>query len=168
MKVSSEYKRLATDKTGAENEIRPICHGDENALRTFYEGLSRETLRSYYRCSANKNFLAQEMIDRIDHENILIWSVFRDNEIAGIGLLAKRDVFGGAPYEISHLISDTCQNRGIGSLLMEAMLLRPGKGEGVVAQIASTNIGAKKLLKKFDFSFKYEEDGETTYIHYGR
>jgi len=163
---------LRLDKTGAEVLLRPICPLDEEMLRRFYLELSEKTFRSFYGYCTDRNiFVRKEKLSQechVDLEKDLRLVAIRDNEIIGLGMLLDMDSFAEANYEIGHLISDEYQGRGIGSLLMESMLVyakeHSTKGK-IVAYTHTMNIGAKRLLQKFDFVLKNTEYGEMTWIY---
>lgn len=163
---------LRLDKTGAEVFLRPISPDDEELLRRFYLELTEKTFRSFYGYSTNRNiFVRKEKISQechVDQKKDLRLVAMRNNEIIGLGMLVGMDRFTEANYEIGHLISDDYQKHGVGSLLMEAILEHAkahSKGKFIVAYTSAMNIGARKLLQKFDFVLKNTEYGEMTWIY---
>lgn len=151
-------------------EIRRIRPDDERRLRCFYEGLSSETMRSYYRDTADKEFFIQKAVITMecntDPEKYLYMVAVCDDEIIGLGTLSHES-FIGEGNEISHLISDEHQGRGIGSLLMEEMLAyaKAHWGGLIIARTAPFNFRAKGLLRKFDFVLETADKDEMVWTY---
>lgn len=157
--------------TDLKIEIRMIRPNDERRLRCFYEGLSNETFRSFYRDTASKEFFIQKAVITMEcntnPEKYLYMVAVCDDEIIGLGTLSHESRTGEGD-EISHLISDEHQSRGVGSLLMEEMLAYAKthwKGSTIVAHTALFNFRAKGLLKKFGFVLKTADNDEMIWAY---
>ncbi|MCK9351866.1 MAG: GNAT family N-acetyltransferase [Candidatus Paceibacterota bacterium] len=162
---------LRKDKTGAEIEIRLIHPDDEGRLRFFYEGLSDETIRSFYRVTGRREYFIQRSVIiqecNVDLKEHLYMVAIHDDEIVGLETLIRTDM--PSEYEISHLISDEYQSRGIGSILMEETLSYVRKywrrHFTITAETALSNYKAKGFMKKFGFAVKNSERGEISWVY---
>jgi acetyltransferase len=142
--------------------VRPIRPEDEPAMIRFHQTLSAESVQLRYFCAIS---LAQ----RTSHERLVrvclsdydrqlalvathINSETHHEEIIGVGRLSK--VRGTREAEFAIIVDDNWQHRGLGSVLMEAILLaaRDEKVERVTAHILPQNLHMQRLCKRFSFS----------------
>ena len=146
-------------------EIRPIVSEDEVGMRNFYEKLSEETFRSFYRGPKNRKVSERQWEilkeNDFDPEKYLLFGAFRESEIVGLAMLMR--IFPQRnEYEIGFLVSDRFQKKGMGESLMHALLLHAMEHSVVGTLVAHTtfmNVGAKKLLRKFGFTLvKIDEE----------
>jgi len=172
-------KTLRTDKTGAVIEIRPLCHDDAKLLKSFYDSLSEETFHARFGYSLSKHYSITDDwifpecdLDPKTHFQLI---ALHDGEIVGIGTLDNRDdspCFSEGTYDVSHVISDEYQSRGIGSLLMEGLLSEASYRKKktrlkmeIIAYTTIINWKAKALLKKFGFVLNRVDDGEMIWMY---
>ncbi len=150
----------------ADIKIRTIDSDDENLARDFYENLSEETFRSFYRSPKNRKVSEDQWEilkeNSFDPEKYLLFGVFHDGEIVGLGMLIR--IFPNRnEYEIGLLVADAFQKKGIGEFLLRTMFRYAQKHstmETFIAHTTFTNIGVKKLLRKFGFVLKKTDEEE--------
>jgi acetyltransferase len=157
----AQYVSTWTMKDGTPAVIRPIRPEDEPLMVEFHRTLSERTIHMRY-------FHAIKLTRRVSHERLLrICSTDFDREIVlvaehrgpatgksqitGIGRLSK--IPGGSDAEFAILISDTWQNRGIGTELLRR-LIEVGREEGVeriCADILNGNCEMLRICEKLGF-----------------
>ncbi|MFL6414927.1 MAG: GNAT family N-acetyltransferase [Bryobacteraceae bacterium] len=151
---------------GTALRIRPIRPEDEPLMVRFQETLSEQSVhRRYFMLAALASRTSHESLTRIcfidyDREIALIAELCGKGEsgsIVGVGGLRKDLSERGA--EISLIVSDKFQRRGIGKLLLES-LIQVGEDEGLeslAAEVLPENHPMHNLLAKYGFSFQYSQ-----------
>ncbi len=150
------YEKPEVLSDGTKILIRPIRGEDEPILRIFFEGLSTESV--FYRFGLRRINLPHENLARlcqVDYDRDLAFlAVFRDEEgeevvIGDVRLNKFADLESA---ELSFVVADQWQGRGIGSILMEYCIT------------VAREIGIKTLLmeimknnhRMINFSLKYQ------------
>ena len=165
-----EYVSRATLKNGTTVTIRPVRPEDEPLMVGFHESLSERSVYMRY-------FRAQRLSTRISHENLRrVCFVDYDREvalvaehknpktgeprIAGIGHLG-RDRVVAKEAELTLLVSDEFQHRGLGSALLGG-IIEAGRAEDlhrITAVILYRNRPMRRLAKKFGFRVHRDPEG---------
>jgi acetyltransferase len=151
-------------------QIRPIRPEDEPGIIRFHETLSERTVYQRYLQLLNLNQrTAHDRLIRIcfiDYaRQIPLVAVRRDqntgqSDIIGVGRLQGVDTGEG---EFAIVISDDCQNLGLGTELLRRMI-EIAKSEGVktiAADILSENVAMQKISKNLGFTLEGEFDEPT-------
>lgn len=165
----AQYVSSITLKNGTTAVMRPIRPEDESLMVRFHETLSDETVRSrYFHPIKLGERVAHPRLTRVcfnDYDREIALVVDRQtehgHEILGIGRLSKVPGTDSAEYAV--LVSDRCQNLGIGTKLLE-VLLRAARDEGVhrvFADILSDNHAMQRAAGKLGFAIS-ENFGEGT------
>ena len=162
----SQYVSTFAGANGATFIVRPIRAEDEPLMVRFHEKLSEETV--YFRYLHNLQLsqrTAHERLTRIcfidyDREMALIaqTTVKGKDEIAGVARLSK--LHGSDDAEISVLIRDDFQHRGLGGMLVERML-RVARDENVgrvIAFMLPQNAPMQRIFRKLGFAINADED----------
>jgi RimJ/RimL family protein N-acetyltransferase len=162
-----ELEREITLRDGSRLRLRPIRPEDQARLSAFYDGLSRHT--AYQRFFAVMNRLPPDwahFLANVDYERRLAL-------IAEHGPPAAPELIGVARYEqtdqvdtaeIAFVIQDGWQNRGFGTLMLDA-LVAAADARGVRrfrAYVLAGNMRMIDLLVRFmDVQERVTESGVT-------
>ncbi len=158
----AQYIEEWTLKDGQRVTIRPIRPDDEPLMTRFHKDLSLETVRQrYLRAIQYEERIAHERLVRIcfnDYDWEIALVVQHEEEILGVIRLTK--IRGGADATFTLMVKDQWQNKGIGTKLMEKILLiaREEKVERVGAKMLKENFQMEKLCRHFHFRIAQMED----------
>lgn len=162
-----ELEREITLRDGSRLRLRPIRPEDQDRLSAFYDGLSRQS--AYQRFFAVMKRLPPDwahFLANVDYERRLAL-------IAEHGPPEARELIGVARYEqtdrvdtaeIAFVIQDGWQNRGLGTLMLDA-LLAAAEARGIRrfrAYVLAGNMRMIDLLVRFtDVQERVTESGVT-------
>ena len=167
----AQYIQMVESKDRKPFTLRPIRPEDEVLMVEFHRRLSERTVQLRY--MGTLGFDARTMHDRLlrrcvndyDREIALVLE-YMDTEtrkltIAGVGRISRKPATDSA--DISMLIADAWQNRGLGTRLLEAMLniACQEKIAALKAEILSGNFAMQKLVAKFGFQLSPPAEGTT-------
>jgi acetyltransferase len=161
-----QYDSLAALRDGSSCHIRPIRPEDEPLMIRFHEKLSDQTVYMRYleKLKLDQR-IAHERLARvcfIDYNRemalVALYTVEGKEEIVGVARLTK--MHGVNQAEVSILIRDDFQRRGLGRALMERLLqvARDEKLSRVVAFIRHDNIGMQKLAVRAGLVLDFASD----------
>ena len=151
---------VITLPNGDRIQFRPVGPEDKDLLRAGFESLSRES--RYRRFSSPKTELTDaELAFYTEVDGVRHFAVGaglldeHDNPVEGIGIaryvvVPDAEAPKGLTAEIAIVVVDRYQNHGIGSRLMELLLIE-GRANGVqhmIAHIQRTNRTAMLLVEK--------------------
>jgi acetyltransferase len=145
-----------------EFTFRPIRPDDEAKMKQFHQELSQETVRQrYLKAIQYEERVAHERLQRIcfnDYDReIAIVAEYQD-QILGIIRLSK-DI-GTQDASLSMTVKDAWQHRGIGTKLLQKALevAKLENIEHIFAHMLKENHSMQKLLKRFLFTLKEEDN----------
>ncbi len=154
-------------KNGTQITLRPIRPEDEPLMVKFHETLSDRSvyLRYFYSLSLSSR-VAHDRLVRIcfvdyDREMAIV-ADFRDasgqHRILGVGRLVKSHSKNDG--EVAVLISDECQNQGLGTELFRRVIevARDEKLARVDAEILPDNLPMKKIAQRLGFRLRTPDD----------
>ena len=127
--------------------IRPIRPEDRDALASFHESLSPETV--YFRFFApyprltEKDLLRFTNVDYVDR--VALVAVIA-GEIIGVGRYDRIDL---VEAEIAFVISDEHQGRGLGSILLEHLAVA-ARERGITRFVAEVLPSNRRMLATFE------------------
>ena len=164
----SQYIASWVMKNGTEVVLRPIRPEDEPLMVKFHQTLSDRSvyLRYFYSLSLSSR-VAHDRLVRIcfvdyDREMAIVADC-RDpktgqHRILGVGRLVKSH--GRNEGEVAVLVSDECQNQGLGTELFQRAIqvARDEKLARVDAEILPDNLAMKKIAKKLGFRMRTPDD----------
>ncbi len=133
---------------GAAVTVREVHESDEIALRTWYASLSHASL--YHRFHGHVSELSPAHwrylthVDGVDHVALL---AVLEHQVVGIARMIRLDELDAAA-ELTFLVDDAFQRRGIGSLLRDILLvLATRRGyRALHAYVLPDNVGIRRLL----------------------
>jgi len=148
--------------------VRPIRPEDEPAMVRFHETLSeRSVYLRYFHLMNLEQRVTHERLTRIcfidyDREMALVAERRHpetgEPEILGVGRMTK--IHGTTEAEVAVLISDQCQNQGLGKELL-GRLIMVGTDEHLTrltADILPDNRGVMRICEKLGFSLQHSLD----------
>jgi acetyltransferase len=163
----SQYVSSWVMKNGTSVLLRPIRPEDEPLMVKFHETLSDRSvyLRYFYSLSLSSR-VAHDRLVRIcfvdyDREMAIV-AEHRDatgeRRILGVGRLVKSHAKNEG--EVAVLISDACQNQGLGTELFRRVIqvARDEKLARVDAEILPDNLSMKKIAKHLGFRVRAFDD----------
>jgi acetyltransferase len=163
----SQYISSWVMKNGTSITLRPIRPEDEPLMVKFHETLSDRTvyLRYFHSLSLSSR-VAHDRLVRIcfvdyDREMAIV-AEHRDtsgqHRIMGVGRLVKSHAKNEG--EVAVLISDACQNQGLGTELFRRVIqvARDEKLARVDAEILPDNLSMKKIAKHLGFRVQGFDD----------
>lgn len=145
------HRRIVSLGDGTAIEVRPIAPGDAPMLRAGFERLSAESrwrrfLRPITRLSDEEVRYLTE-IDYVDH---FAWGAqTTEDPPTGIGVARfVRDKENRNAAEAAVVVADEWQGRGVGTLLLELLVLSAAERdiESFYAYVAASNAAGKALL----------------------
>ena len=154
-------------KDDSELLLRPVLPGDSERSNSPTVEFSSETL--YRRFMSTRapspslmNYLFQ--VDYIDH---FVWVLVDGVDgpvVADVRFV--RDVEDPAVAEIAFIVADDYQGRGIGSFMMDAVIVaaRVGGVQRFTARLLSENNAMRSLLERFGAEWERDEPGVVTTI----
>ncbi len=162
-----ELEREITLRDGSRLRLRPIRPEDQDRLSAFYEGLSRQT--AYQRFFAVMKRLPPDwahFLANVDYERRLALLAEHGPpeapELVGVARYEQTDQADTA--EIAFVIQDGWQNRGLGTLMLDA-LLAAAEARGIRrfrAYVLAGNMRMIDLLVRFtDVQERVTESGVT-------
>jgi len=164
----TQYVTPWTDKTGLTVTIRPIRPEDEPLLVRFHEKLSKVALHLRYFYTSKLSWrIAHERMIRIcfvdyDREIALV-ADYKDpqtgeREIIAMGHLSRQ--YGTTEAEISLLVRDEFQQRGLGTEILHQLVAigRDQQLRSIRAEVLSQNCGMLRILDKLGFCTHPAED----------
>jgi RimJ/RimL family protein N-acetyltransferase len=150
----AELERAIVLRDGARLRLRPIRPGDQDRLISFHEKLSRNT--AYQRFFAAVRRLPPDWAHRlanVDYQGRLALLAEHGDgptpELVGVARYEPTDQPDTA--EIAFVIQDSWQNRGLGTLMLDA-LLAAAEARGIRtfrAYVLATNARMIDLLTRF-------------------
>lgn len=169
----SQYVWEWQTSDGTAFTLRPIRPDDEALMVDFHHQLSETSVYMRF-------FLPLKLDFRVSHERLFTKCfIDYDREIAivaeytedhsarhlaGIGRLIRKHSDNTA--EVAFLVADKFQNRGLGTLLLEKMILIARKEgiSGLEGATLSENYGMKDVFARAGFRFSPPEDGVVTAV----
>jgi acetyltransferase len=162
-----ELEREVTLRDGARLRLRPIRPEDQDRLSTFYDRLSRHT--AYQRFFTVMKRLPPDwarLLANVDYERRLALLAEHGPpeapELVGVARYEPTDQADTA--EIAFVIQDGWQNRGLGTLMLDA-LLAAAEARGIRrfrAYVLASNMRMIDLLVRFtDVQERVTESGVT-------
>jgi RimJ/RimL family protein N-acetyltransferase len=159
---AARHSRIVTLRDGTDIEVRPIVPDDAPMLRAGFEKLSEESrwrrfLRPVTRLT-NEEVRYLTEIDYVDH---FAWGAQTAGDPPqGIGVARFiRDPGDGWAAEVAVVIADEWQGRGVGTLLLELLVISAGEREieRFVAYVAASNSAGRALLDGLGARGEYAE-----------
>jgi acetyltransferase len=164
-----QYVTRWTAKNGENLVIRPVRAEDEPDMFRFNESLSDRSVYLRWlkpiRLSERANHERLSRISHTDYANEIPLVVERvdakegDLRIVAASRLTRLHGINGARF--SMLVSDCCQDMGIGRILLERLIdaARHEKYEHLEALMTIDNTGMHHMLEKYGFTFSEYEQG---------
>ena len=147
---------------GSELLLRPVLPGDSERSNHSSVEFSSETLYRRFMSTrapspALMNYLFQ--VDYVDH---FVWVLLDGADgpvVADVRFV--RDLDDPATAEIAFIVADDYQGRGIGSFLMDALIIsaRAGGVQRFTARLLSDNLAMRHILDRFGAEWDRDEPG---------
>jgi acetyltransferase len=158
-----KYERKALLKDGTEIQIRPVRWEDEPALSSFFESLSDQSV--YYRFGQRRINMPHEALVRycqVDYDRDIAFLAFdQQKKEAIIGDVRLNRFTDPESAELSFVVGDQWQGRGVGAVLME-YCISVAKEVGVkklLMEILKDNSRMIRFGQKYSFR-RMEADGD--------
>jgi len=149
--------------------VRPLRASDRELEKDFFASLSESTRR--FRMLAPLRYLSPQLLDQLmeiddDRRMALVATARRQDGseyIVGVARYAMTDRPGAA--EIGVTVTDTWQNRGIATLLMEALIQFARKRgiRSLIGLVLPDNARMLRLARRMGFSVRLEH-GEQLFL----
>lgn len=156
----AQYASTITLKDSTPVTVRPLRAEDEGRLEAFHTTLSERSIElRYYQPLALDQRTAHERLVRLcqsDYDRQIALTAIQDDKILGIARYTKphgRDAQAGVAT-FSMLVSDACQNRGLGTALL-ARLIAVATAEGITrlkAEVLAVNAPMRRVCEKLGFA----------------
>ncbi|MDB9494668.1 bifunctional acetate--CoA ligase family protein/GNAT family N-acetyltransferase [Spirulina major CS-329] len=154
-----------TLKDGTNVVIRPIRPEDEPLVVKFHEPLSEESVYlRYFHLMSLKSRVAHDRLSRIcfidyDREIALV-ADYKDPETGEhqfLGVARISQLHGVNEAEFAMIISDRCQNQGLGTELLQRLVAigRDRNFTQLVANILPENTGMQRVCQKVGFRLQH-------------
>lgn len=133
---------------GAQVTIRPLRPGDRAAVREFFGGLSLETLRLRYLVQHQVRTQEMDQLTGSDGTNRVHLAAFRSDVIIGVADFRRT---GALDAEVSFVVADEFQGRGLGSRFLQS-LAAAARNAGICRFHADTFAENQRMLAVFRHS----------------
>lgn len=164
--------KLTTLKDGTRVCVREVLPGDIDKIAEYIDHLSDSDRALRYMCGISKEALKRpERLDHIYRKSLEC----KDCHVAFVVTTTVGDILGvshawkaqGGSYELSYSRRSDMANKGIGRLLMNAVLEWAGNDRKLVADTLHHNLPMKMLFEKNGFrKVKNEEDPSVVRYEY--
>jgi acetyltransferase len=149
------YEKVVGLEQGPLVHIRPICCEDEQTFRRFFESVSDESIFyrfGQYRINLTYDYLAQ--LCRVDYDrDFAFLAVVRAQKEVIIGEARLNRLADPESAELSFIVADQWQGKGIGNILMEfCLVVSKDLGlKALVMEVMKCNTRMKRFGYKYGF-----------------
>lgn len=142
--------------------IRPVRHDDAMIIKEFSRHLSSESKHLNY--MENFKELPDVRVRKLTHvdykKSMTLIATYRENRNENVIGMVHYIAEDGENCEFDMIVADRWQNKGIGTILTEA-LIKVAKDNGIKSitiVILASNLGGMMLAKQFGFTIKNSDD----------
>ena len=167
--LPAQYRRLVVLRDGGQILLRPVCRADKDAVRDMVGRLSPDT--RFLRFHHYKPGLTEREIDYfcdVDQENhiALVAEMTRRgrDEIVGAGRFYR--LARGDRAEVSFVVEDAEQGRGIGTVLLRSLaeLARDKGVTTLVAELLYENTVMMHVFRSYDPGLRVVVNGHCYHV----
>lgn len=134
-------------RDGSEVRFRPILPADGDALVTFHDGLSSQSVyRRFFFVHPHLTGAEVERFTHVDYVDRMAYTVFDGVAMVGVGRYER--IPGTAEAEVAFVVTDDHQHLGIGTLLLDH-LADAARSHGVETFVAQTLSDNRDMLGVF-------------------
>lgn len=153
-------------RDGTELFLRPVLPGDNERTAQGHVEFSADTLYRRFMTSLTPSPALMQYLFEVDYVDHFVWVVTDadDNVVADARFV--RDDADPTRAEIAFIVGDDYQGKGIGSLLMKALILAADVDgiEKFTARVLSENLPMRKILDVFEVTWEREDLGVVTTV----
>ena len=152
-------------KDGTELMLRPVLPGDSERSNHPSVEFSSETLYRRFMSARAPSPALMDYLFQVDYVDHFVWVLVDGVDgpvVADVRFV--RDVNDASVAEIAFIVADDYQGRGIGGLLMDALIIAAQIG-GVrrfTARLLADNLRMRTILDRYGAEWKHDEPGVVT------
>ncbi len=122
MQFTDRYPRRFEADDGAAFTIRPLAHGDEDALWQFFRSVP-EVDRFWLREDVGKREIVRRWVEDLDYERVLPIVALQDDRIVADATLHRR-AYGAQRHlgELRVVVAPTARSRGLGYAMLAELV----------------------------------------------
>ena len=147
---------------GSELMLRPVLPGDSERSNHPSVEFSSETLYRRFMSTRAPSPALMDYLFQVDYVDHFVWVLLDGADgpvVADVRFV--RDLDDPATAEIAFIVADDYQGRGIGSFLMDALIIsaRAGGVQRFTARLLSDNVAMRHILDRFGAEWDRDEPG---------
>lgn len=147
---------------GSELMLRPVLPGDSERSNHPSVEFSSETLYRRFMSTRAPSPALMDYLFQVDYVDHFVWVLLDGADgpvVADVRFV--RDLDDPATAEIAFIVADDYQGRGIGSFLMDALIIsaRAGGVQRFTARLLSDNAAMRHILDRFGAEWDRDEPG---------
>lgn len=147
---------------GTDLTLRPVLPGDNERIASGQVEFSRETLYRRFMSPSGPSIALMNYLFEVDYVHHFVW-VLTDGLDGPVVADARFVVDEQDPSlaEVAFIVGDQYQGRGIGNLLMDALIVAAHVSgvQRFCAQVLSENVAMRAILDKFGAGWTRDEPG---------
>ena len=154
-------------KDGTELILRPVLPGDSQRTSHGPVEFSSETLYRRFMSTREPSMALMNYLFQVDYVFHFVWVLVDGVDgpvVADVRFV--RDETDPTEAEIAFLVGDAYQGRGIGNVLMDALIIAAHVGgvERFSARVLTDNLPMRTILDRFGAQWEREEPGVVTTV----
>jgi len=152
-------------RDGTELMLRPVLPGDSERSTHSSVEFSSETLYRRFMSARTPSAALMDYLFQVDYVDHFVWVLVDGDDgpvVADVRYV--RDPANPDSAEVAFIVADGYQGRGVGSLLMDAVVVaaRVGDVRQFTARLLADNLPMRAILDRFGAQWERDEPGVVT------
>jgi RimJ/RimL family protein N-acetyltransferase len=146
--------------------LRPVLPGDSARTSTGPVTFSKETLYRRFMSPSQPSLALMHYLFEVDYVDHFVWVLAEPAGSVVADVRFVRDETDRAMAEVAFIVADDYQGRGIGTFLMDALIIAAHVGgiRRFTARVLTDNLPMRAILDRFGAQWHHEEPGVVTTV----
>jgi CRP-like cAMP-binding protein len=146
--------------------LRPVLPGDSARTSTGPVTFSKETLYRRFMSPSQPSVALMHYLFEVDYVDHFVWVLVDAAGAVVADVRFVRDETDRAMAEVAFIVADDYQGRGIGTYLMDALIIAAHVGgiRRFTARVLTDNLPMRAILDRFGAQWHHEEPGVVTTV----
>jgi RimJ/RimL family protein N-acetyltransferase len=146
--------------------LRPVLPGDSARTSTGPVTFSKETLYRRFMSPSRPSVALMHYLFEVDYVDHFVWVLAEPEGAVVADVRFVRDETDRELAEVAFIVADDYQGRGIGSFLMDALIIAAHVGgiRRFTARVLNDNLPMRAILDRFGAQWHHEEPGVVTTV----